>query len=248
MQFQTKIMKMSGNFWKGWGVTQRGPTHLKNQTPNQDSYKVKSFYWGIVGVVCDGLGSKQYSHVGSKGLVKAIVEASDKFDFEINNMEHFEPLVKSLWEKNIYPYSLNDCSTTLLFTIIKHNKIYTGRVGDGRICLLGENNIIIEENKDSFTNYTTPFGKDEDIQWQIFDIQNVDSIVLYSDGISEDIKKEKNFLFCEQYVLKYKYRTKKKREKEIKMWLKNWPVKGHTDDKTIVALVKMDKYEKNRSI
>ena len=51
-------------------------------------------------------------------------------------------------------------------------------------------------------------------------------------------------MFCEQYVLKYKNKRNKKREKEIKMWLRKWPVKGHSDDKTIVALVKMDKHEK----
>lgn len=235
---------MSGNFWTGWGVTQKGPSHLKNKTSNQDAYKVKIFHWGIVGVVCDGLGSKKNSHIGSKALVKAVVLASDIFDFETSNIEQFEPLVKSIWEKDIHPYVSSDCSTTLLFTIIKHNKIYIGRVGDGIICILGESNILIEENKDSFTNYTTSFGKNEKIQWQIIDVQKVDSIVFYSDGISEDIQKEKNFMFCEQYVLKYKNKRKKKREKEIKMWLRKWPVKGHSDDKTIVALVKMDKHEK----
>ncbi len=238
---------MSGNFLNGWGVSQKGPSHLINQTPNQDAYKVKSFYWGMVGVVCDGLGSKQYSHIGSKALVKAVVKASDLFDFENSNIEQFEPLVKSLWEKKIYPYSISDCSTTLLFTIIKHNTIYIGRVGDGIICILGGDNTIIEESKDSFTNYTTAFGRDENIKWKIFNLENVDSIVICSDGISEDIQRGKIFDFCEKYVLKYKEEKKKRRKKEIKSWLKKWPVKGHSDDKTIVALVKMDKNENAQS-
>lgn len=236
---------MNGNYWSGWGVSQIGPAHLRNETPNQDSYLVKTFQWGIIGIVCDGLGSKKYSHIGSKALVLAVAEASDKFDFGITNTEQFEILIKSLWEKNIYPYSCDDCATTLLFAIIKHNTIYTGRVGDGMICILGENNIIIEENKNCFTNYTTPFGKDETIQWQIFNLKNVESLILCSDGISEDIQKEKSFDFCEKYVLKYKNQKKRKREKEIKEWLKEWPVKGHSDDKTIVALVKMDRHEEN---
>lgn len=226
-------------------MSQIGPAHIRNDRPNQDSYLIKTFEWGILGVVCDGLGSKKYSHIGSKALVLAVAEASDKFDFEITNTEQFEILVKSLWKKNIYPCSCDDCETTLLFAIIKHNTIYTGRVGDGMICILGENNIIIEENKNSFTNYTTPFGRDETIQWQIFNVKNVESLVLCSDGISEDIQKEKSFDFCEKYVLKYKNQKKRKREKEIKEWLKKWPVKGHSDDKTIVALVKMDQHEEN---
>ena len=236
---------MNGNYWGGWCVSQLGRAHVRNDGRNQDSYLVKTFEWGILGVVCDGLGSKKYSHIGSKALVLAVAEASDKFDFEITNTEQFEILVKSLWKKNIYPCSCDDCETTLLFAIIKHNTIYTGRVGDGMICILGENNIIIEENKNSFTNYTTPFGRDETIQWQIFNVKNVESLVLCSDGISEDIQKEKSFDFCEKYVLKYKNQKKRKREKEIKEWLKKWPVKGHSDDKTIVALVKMDQHEEN---
>jgi len=63
---------MSGSIWKGWGITEIGPLHIKENIPNQDSFIVKNYSWGIVGVVCDGLGSKKYSHIGSQALVKAI--------------------------------------------------------------------------------------------------------------------------------------------------------------------------------
>ena len=239
---------MNGNYWNGWGVSQIGPSHIKNGTPNQDSFMIKKFQWGIVGVVCDGLGSKRYSDIGSKGLSNAIIKASTIFNFQTSKLELFEPLVKSLWKKNIYPYPQNDCSTTLLFTVINDNKVFVGRVGDGAIGILGANTILLEESKDSFTNYTTPFGREESIKWQIFDAQDVDSISLCSDGISEDIKKNKLLDFFKEYVLKYTNEKQRKRKKEIALWLKNWPVKGHTDDKTIVSLVKMGKNEENRSI
>ncbi len=59
-----------------------------------------------------------------------------------------------------------------------------------------------------------------------------------SDGISEDIQKDKILDFFKGYVSNYKNMKSSKRIKDIKLWLKNWPVKGHSDDKTIVALVK----------
>ena len=242
------MMKMNGNHWNGWGITQIGPAHIKSETPNQDAFAIKKFKWGIVGVVCDGLGSKQYSHIGSKGLSSAIINASEIFDFQTSNIELFEPLVKSIWEKNIYPYSEQDCATTLLFTIIIDNKVYIGRVGDGAIVILGNQDKLVEENKESFTNYTTPFGREMKIQWQTIDTKDVDSISLCSDGISEDIQKDRLLDFFKSYVSKYKNQKHRKRKREIKRWLKNWPVKGHSDDKTIISLVKMDKYEKNRSI
>ena len=241
-------MTMSASYWNGWGVTEIGPSHTKNHIPNQDSFKVKKFKWGIVGVVCDGLGSKKYSHIGSKALTNALIKASQIFDFEKVEIELFEPLVKSLWDINIYPYEENDCSTTLLFVAIKYDKVYIGRVGDGAIGILGENSKLIEEKKDTFVNYTTPFGRDESIHWEIYDEKNINSIVLCSDGIYEDIQKDKIIDFFNEYINTYKDSKSIKRTNEIKKWLKNWPVKGHSDDKTIASLVKMDKNEKNRSI
>ena len=228
---------MSGKQWKGWGVSQIGPLHIKENMPNQDSYIVKQYSWGIVGVVCDGLGSKKYSHIGSQELVNAVVQTAKIFDFK-KDINLFEPLLKSLWDINISPYSQNDTSTTLLFTIVKHKKVYIGRVGDGAIAIFGKNNLLVEEDKDMFTNYTVPFGRDEKISWYIFDEDAVNYIVMCSDGISEDIQKDKILDFFENYVTNYKSIFPRKRNSEIMQWLTSWPVKGHSDDKTIVALLK----------
>ncbi len=84
---------------------------MKENIQNQDSWGIKKYKWGIVGVVCDGLGSKKYSHIGSKALVKAITKASQIFDFK-KDIKLFEPLVKSLWDINISPYTYNDTATT----------------------------------------------------------------------------------------------------------------------------------------
>lgn len=230
---------MSGKQWKGWGVSQIGPLHIKENMPNQDSYIVKQYSWGIVGVVCDGLGSKKYSHIGSQELVSAVVQTAKIFDFK-KDINLFEPLLKSLWDINISPYSQNDTSTTLLFTIVKHKKVYIGRVGDGAIGIFGKNSLLVEEDKDMFTNYTAPFGREEKISWTIFDEDDVKYVVMCSDGISEDIHNDKILDFFQNYITNYRNILSTKRNYEIKNWLKNWPVKGHSDDKTIVALVKAE--------
>ncbi|MGJ0303582.1 protein phosphatase 2C domain-containing protein [Aliarcobacter cryaerophilus] len=228
---------MSGNSWNGWGVSEIGPLHIKENIPNQDSCVVKKFSWGIVGVVCDGLGSKKYSHIGSKALVDAIVKTAQLFDFE-KDIELFEPLLKSLWDINISPYTENETSTTLLFCIVKNKKIYIGRVGDGAIAIVGKESLLLEEDKDMFTNYTIPFGRNEKIRWYIYQDSEIDSIVMCSDGISEDLKKDKLLDFFKSYIVNYQNMKANKRAYEIKKWLKSWPVRGHSDDKTIVALVK----------
>lgn len=232
-----KKIKMNGNIWYGWGVSEIGPLHVKENIPNQDSFLIKKYSWGAVGVVCDGLGSKKYSHIGSLALSEAIVKASQLFDFS-KDIKLFEPLLQSLWDINIYPYLQNETSTTLLFTIIKNGKAYIGRVGDGAIAIFGKNNLLVEEDKDMFTNYTVPFGRDEKIKWYIFDEEDVDYIVMCSDGISEDIQKNKILEFFQTFIENYKDMQSNKRVYEIKKWLKNWPVRGHSDDKTIVTLVR----------
>ena len=146
--------------------------------------------------------------------------------------------MKSLWDINISPYTENETSTTLLFCIVKNKKIYIGRVGDGAIVAFGKNSLLLEEDKNNFTNYTIPFGRSQKIQWYIFKDSEIDSIVMCSDGISEDLKKDKLLDFFQNYIENYKDIQSNKRVYEIKQWLKNWPVRGHSDDKTIVALVK----------
>jgi len=229
---------LSNNSWKGWGVSQIGPLHFQENIPNQDAFTVKTFSWGIIGVVCDGLGSKKHSHIGSQALVDSIHQASKIFDFE-KKIELFEPLLYSLWQINIFPFLEENTSSTLLFTIIKNSKVHIGRVGDGAIAVYGQDNHIIEESKDSFTNYTTPFGRETRIEWFIYREEDVDAIVLCSDGISEDIKKDRLLDFFNEYLLDYKGMRPQKRNMIIKGWLKNWPVRGHSDDKTIVAVTKV---------
>jgi len=232
-------MMMSGKQWKGWGVSQIGPLHVKENIPNQDSCIVKQYSWGIVGVVCDGLGSKKYSHIGSHELVNAVIQTAKIFDFK-KDINLFEPLLKSLWDINISPYSQDDTSTTLLFAIVKQKKVYIGRVGDGAIGIFGKNSFLFEEDKNTFTNYTVPFGRKEKISWAIFDENDVKYVAMCSDGISEDIHNDKILDFFQNYIDNYKKISSKKRNYEIKNWLKNWPVKGHSDDKTIVVLVKVE--------
>jgi serine/threonine protein phosphatase PrpC len=231
------MIAMIGKDWKGWGVSETGPLHIREKIPNQDSFLVKKYTWGIVGAVCDGLGSKTYSHIGSRSLVNAVAKTAQLFDFE-KDIQLFEPLLKSLWDIDIFPYSQDEVSTTLLFTITKNNQVYIGRVGDGAIAVFGKNSLLLEEEKDMFTNYTVPFGRDKKIQWHIFDANDIDSVVMCSDGISEDIQKNKLLDFFQNYIATYNGMQSNKRVYEIKKWLKNWPVKGHSDDKTIVALIK----------
>ena len=229
---------MSGNGWRGWGVTQIGPGHISAATPNQDAYIVQQFKWGIVGVVCDGLGSKKYSHIGSSALVESVVKAAMQFDFSKTDLCLFEPLVRAIWDIKIHPYSRVDAASTLLATIVKDGNVVIGKVGDGAIRVSGKKDLLMDENED-FTNITSSFGKESVIKWVMFPQQDVSHVVMCSDGISEDIKSDNKKEFFDSYVRYYLNKAPLNRKREVKRWLRSWPVKGHSDDKTIIALVNL---------
>lgn len=245
MQLKRLYLMMNGNSWSGWGVTQTGSGHISAATANQDAYVVQQFKWGIVGVVCDGLGSKKYSHIGSSALTKSVVKAAIQFNFDNTNLSLFEPLIRAIWDINIYPHNRSDAATTLLVTIVKDRKVMIGKIGDGAIRIFGNQDLLIDENE-NFTNITGSFGKECKLEWLIFPQEDVSHIVMCTDGISEDIESTCKKEFFDSYVKHYLGRPPLKRKREVKYWLRNWPVKGHSDDKTIVALVNHERYDNEK--
>jgi len=218
--------------WRGWGVSEIGPFHIKNNIPNQDSFIIKKFSWGLVGAVCDGLGSKKYSDIGSKKLCEAVVNSVKIFDFE-KDLSLFDEIVISLWKMKLYPINLNEALSTLLLVIVKDNKIYIANSGDGGIVTL-DKEFIFNENGE-FSNITSPFSYSK-LKWRVFNEDEISAIMLCSDGVYDDLKKDKIIKFAKDYVAYYKNMNPLKRNREIKNLLQNWPVKGHSDDKTILVL------------
>ena len=72
------------------GISVKGPLHVKEKIPNQDSFLCfKSFGFTLL-VISDGLGSKKYSDFGSK-MVCLAVKNICKQDFKlIKNIKRFD--------------------------------------------------------------------------------------------------------------------------------------------------------------
>ena len=217
---------MNGNY-KIIAQTQIGPYHIKNNIPNQDSFAFKIYKSLdlVVGAVSDGMGSRKYSHIGSKELTKLVVKQARLF----YSKKRFEKKLLKQWLLNIRPYKQNETLSTLMCVIIKNNKIYIAKVGDGTIVILGKKDKILDDDK-YFANLTTAFSL-EKLQWWEFEKNEVDTIFLATDGISDDI--DNKFKFVKDFT---NYFFKYNRNKELKNILKNWPVKGHSDDKTLMCI------------
>ena len=236
------MKKMNGKYkFFGWSNSVIGPLHLLNGIPNQDYAKFYISNKITIGVVCDGLGSKKYSHIGSKTLADSLIKCAKIFDFS-KDISLFKSLLKSIWDIEKYPYSDMDTGTTLLFCIIQKGIVRIGMVGDGAIVLLGKQDKIITPDKnDSFGNITRSFGANSDIIWHEYKASDIDSVVMFTDGISDDLAPERMINFASNFVVEYKNKHQVQREIIINKWLKEWPVRGHSDDKSILALVKGEK-------
>ena len=237
---------MLDQLWNSWGATVIGPLHVKAGIPNQDSWMARRYKWGNVVVVSDGLGSKAHSDHGSKAACLAVFEAAKSYQNTPDaNIVDILRLIHANWLVKIAPYSSTDCSATCLFAIQVEGILTLGRLGDGMIAALGEteeNHLILSDNKqDSFSNYTNSLRQEfKPDQWEIATIESAayNAVVLCTDGISDDLLPEKQIEFVREFVDEYSDMKRGKRRNSIQKMLTDWPVPGHSDDKTIACLFK----------
>lgn len=241
---------MSGDKWTTWGATMIGPGHLRLGLPNQDAWIAKHFQWGDVIVVADGLGSKPKSDLGSKAACLAVIDAAKLYHrLPETKIEDLLKLVHLLWTMHIAPNSPDDCATTCLFAIRNDKTIFLAQLGDGMIAASkvgGEMLLLLDSKEDSFSNVTFSLGANhfhERWRTSIAVSQDCDAIILCSDGISDDLLPEKRDDFIRELAQYYKTYSPKDRTMELHRWMKDWPVPGHSDDKTIACLYKFGRIE-----
>ena len=246
-KFLTRIVQF---FWKtDWdmfGASIIGQIHVKKGIPNQDSWMARKYKWGNVVVVSDGLGSKPHSDHGSKAACLAVFEAAKSYQ---NNRQakiaDILRLIHANWLVKVAPFSPSDSSATCLFAIQIDGIITLGRLGDGMLAIYGESEkdcFILSDNKqDSFSNYTYSLHHEfKPDQWETttIDAQNCKAVVLCTDGIADDLLPGIELKFSKEFICEYADMSLKKRKWKIKKMLNNWPVPGHSDDKTIAYLFK----------
>lgn len=232
--------------WSSWGVSVTGPLHVKKTIPNQDSWMARKYKWGDVIVVSDGLGSKAHSDYGSKIACLAVFEAAKSYQENPDaNIIDILRLIHANWLVKIAPFTPSQCSATCLFAMHHQGIVTLGRLGDGMIVAFGEvegSDLILSDNKqDSFSNYTDSLQEEfRPNQWEIMTIKSAEcnAIVLCTDGISDDLLPEKQIMFAQEVYTTYSDLKSEERIQDLKRWLNDWPVPGHTDDKTIACLFK----------
>lgn len=242
MKSRMKMMNLhshSSNAQYAWASV-IGPSHILNELPNQDACAVLSLKEGMAFVVSDGVGSKKHSDIGSKEVIKAVKQAIKTwYQFPHASANHLLSLIHTYWEMGILPYDRDDCSATCLFAVILNdNRCIIGQVGDGVILFkLGKDHYVLHEKEDDYVNVTLPLHLARRKDWKIEDFFIDDSfeILLATDGVSEDLIKEKRFHFMTDLVEKISdVKGQKKKNSKIKNMLKKWGNPYNSDDKSLI--------------
>ena len=215
-----------------------GPGHLLNGQPNQDSVLVKRVSNGWLAVVCDGMGSKPHSDVGSRQACRAAFDVIKIVDFNIQSKSLIKRIYQQ-WLNSLGDIKPSDAVTTCLIAWVSDSgELRTFQLGDGLI--LTSLQTTERSDTNDFSNITTGLGKSKQFSdWQVTkqQLEVGDVIALMTDGISEDLHQGMELDFANSIVES----TKGKSIRQAKAWLKNefryWGTPNHTDDKTLAILV-----------
>ena len=221
----------------------KGVLHENENIPNQDAYSVKRYKFGTILVVSDGLGSKKYSDVGSKAVGKAVDRAVQIWNGYVEkDIRLLIPLIVSVWNMEIFPYSQRDCGATCLFAIILNDgHVYLGQLGDGSIYIYIDNELkLLREKEDDFDNLTVCMGSFSNyLDWSLKEYyigNNPFGIVMMTDGVSETIVEEKKEDFIKLMFRRIsECENLLKRNNLVYKILSEWNPVSAGDDRTLIC-------------
>lgn len=225
--------------FRTFGVSLRGKSHIKSKIANQDS-----FLCGANGkfiVVSDGVGSAEFSQIGSQMVCKALEETSKS---ENKNIDGFIEALHKQWCEYINKDMAKKFSATCLFCVEIATQMLIGQLGDGIIAVLFDDeskDFICEDNKqDSFSNLTDAMSVTLNIeQWKRHNIPKADikAIIACTDGVSDSLKNDKKLMLFRELYETYIECSNEDSIEDIKEWLEEWP-SDSGDDKTITFMLR----------
>ncbi|WP_367110115.1 PP2C family serine/threonine-protein phosphatase [uncultured Psychrobacter sp.] len=241
---------MSGNtlIWRGFGDSEIGPLHQRLGLPNQDAYYLELENDPILIALSDGLGSKSLSHLGAQAVTRAVKRSAQCY----LNESVIEPLLfirlfYNFWLEELKGADIEQCRCTALFAIVWQEQTFIAQLGDGDCCIVTSNqdgneqkaHFLAKKDNDLFANQTYSLGQDlQASQWQFFlqPTAQLDACFLVTDGIADDLALEHKSNFYLELLRQYQRLTDEQVMSDVRHWISHWPVAGHSDDKTIVAL------------
>lgn len=239
------MMSGSVQIWRGFGDSEIGPLHQRLGLPNQDAFCLQLLNSPILITVSDGLGSKSLSQLGSQAVCRAVTRISQ------NCKEIAEPLLllerfHSYWLEELKGVDIEQCGCTALFAIVLEEHTFIAQLGDGDCCIIRSREIegkqhisfLVDKSSENFANQTYSLGNQfQSSQWKYLLLPTVEleACFLVTDGIADDLVLEHRSHFYIELLNQYRQLSDDEVQADVRSWISQWPVIGHSDDKTIAA-------------
>jgi len=235
--------------WKSFGASVIGPGHIAAGKPNQDAWSSFHHSWGDGIVVSDGLGSKPLSDYGSGAACRAVERAVRRFSVRAQDAQpvaesQYSALLADIldgWLDSIAPLDPKDSAATCLFAFrLSDGLVRLGVLGDGCAAAVKHDGAVVSLSDDKtagFSNVTSALSPGtSEASWTVVAVPETEcaAVVLCTDGVLDDLEDVEGFMAG--FVTAHCGLAKTTASRRAYEMLENWPVPGHSDDKTIACL------------
>lgn len=224
------------------GASVTGPGHLLESQPSQDALSLRGWRGGWIAAVADGLGSKQFSRLGSRSAVQcaqAVLRSADAWRLPDRDVV---TAIYRRWLRSVSTLEPAAYATTLLVAACDdqgHVRIF--QLGDGLILTKTHSNVqMVTLDRTGFGNQTQALGVDR--SWSAWVTATVqlrhpgDFVLLMTDGVSDDVGTSQVGDFAALVHREVAVRTRRGGRSWLANEMTHWATPGHTDDKTMAMI------------
>ena len=220
-----------------------GPAHKQDKQPNQDAVVIHGMRRGWCIAVCDGLGSREKSHIGSQKAAQQLrrtlrLQHKESTPLQVSNM------IQAYWLKefidDVRPYE----TTSIWAHVSACGYGKAAQIGDG-LLLVKANGVfqVITPPREGFGNQTQTLAQAKADEWATTEFQlsqQGDGVLLMTDGISDDLIVDQLEGFFDVVYQQLKSSNKRRCKQWLTKELKEWTTPKHGDDKSIAGIFRVD--------
>ena len=201
---------------------------------------------GWIAAVADGMGSRPHSAMGARAAVQGaqavLRQGGAASQWRNTDAREVATQIYRRWLQTIPWVDKSIAATTLLLAACDHQgNARVWQLGDGMIACRTKGLLqVITPERDGFTNETRALGTHRAwSDWSVADLSLKDagdSLVLMTDGISEDIRPEAIEPFVRVLHSSLSSMSRRRGRAWLQRELENWATPNHSDDKSIAVI------------
>lgn len=222
------------------GASVRGPAHSGSGECNQDALGLWGWQRGQLAVVCDGLGSRPLSHIGSRlacRIVRRVLRSGVSWDDP-------KALIGQIYRQwlQVLPVAPSHAPCTLLFAACRPDgDALVAQLGDGLLAYRAGGRFgVLSSERTGFSSETKALGISRSwADWQVARLRLSgpgDGLVLMTDGVSDDLVQTRREAFLGMLRSECEVRSRRRSRTWLRQQMETWPTPAHGDDKTIAMI------------